>query len=133
MSTYRLERLFSPRSIALVGASPREGSVGRAVLRNLRAGGFSGALALVNPQHREIDGIATVPNIEAIDAALDVVVITTPPETVPQIVAAAAARGVAAAVILTAGLGHGTGRSRKRPNAPRARRVSEWSVPTVWA
>ena len=109
MSTYRLKKLFSPRSIALVGASPRERSVGRAVLRNLRAGGFSGSLALVNPRHREIDGIAAAKSIEAVDPAPDVAVIAAPPQSVPGIVAAAAGRGVAAAVILTAGLGHGEG------------------------
>src|SRR6266480_987887 len=109
MSTYRLEKLFCPRSVALVGASPRERSVGRAVLRNLRAAGFSGSLALVNPHHREIEGIAAAASIDAIDPPPDVAVITAPPDSVPQIVAGAAGTGVAAAIILTAGLGHGGG------------------------
>jgi acetyltransferase len=109
MSTYRLEKLFAPRSVAVVGASPRERSLGRVVLRNLRVGGFSGALALVNPHHREIEGVTAVASIDAVDPAPDVAVITAPPEQVPQIVAAAAGKGVAAAVILTAGLGHGAG------------------------
>jgi len=109
MWTYRLEKLFCPRSVALVGASPRERSVGRAVLRNLRAGGFSGSLALVNPHHREIEGIAAAASIDAIDPPPDVAVITAPPDSVPQIVAGAAGTGVAAAIILTAGLGHGGG------------------------
>ncbi len=56
MSTYRLENLFEPRSVALVGASPREGSLGKALLANLNDGGFPGALHLVNPHHREIEG-----------------------------------------------------------------------------
>jgi len=42
MSTYRLDRLFAPRSVAIVGASPREHSLGRAILRNVIAGGFDG-------------------------------------------------------------------------------------------
>src|ERR1051326_384519 len=109
MSTYRLKKLFSPRSIALVGASPRERSVGRAVLRNLRAGGFSGSLALVNPRHREIDGIAAAKSIEAVDPAPDVAVIAAPPQSVPGIVAAAGGRGVAAARLLTSGSGAGGG------------------------
>src|SRR6266536_2221071 len=109
MSTYRLEKLFTPRSVAVVGASPRERSLGRVVLRNLRAGGFSGSLTLVNPRHREIEGVTAVARIDAVDPVPDVAVITAPPEQVPQIVAAAAGKGVAAAVILTAGLGHGAG------------------------
>ena len=58
MSTYRLDKLFAPRSVAVVGASPRATSLGRAVLRNLRAAGFAGPIHLVNPRYAEIDGIA---------------------------------------------------------------------------
>ena len=57
MSTYRLDALLAPRSIAVVGASPRERSLGRIALRNLRAGGFAGPIYLVNPRHAEIDGV----------------------------------------------------------------------------
>lgn len=109
MSTYRLDRLFSPRSIALIGASPREGSLGRKVLANLKAGGFAGPLAVINPKYPIIEGIATLASIEAVPETPDLVVLTTPPETIPGLVDAAGARGVAAAVIVTAGLGHGPG------------------------
>ena len=51
MSTYRLDKLFSPRSVAVVGASPRATSAGHAVLRNLKASGFKGAIQLVNPRY----------------------------------------------------------------------------------
>jgi acetyltransferase len=50
MSTYRLDKLFSPRAVAVVGASPRDSSAGHAVLGNLRRGGFAGAIGLVNPR-----------------------------------------------------------------------------------
>lgn len=109
MSTYRLDKLFLPTSIAIVGASPRDNSLGRTVLRNLRAGGYSRPVFLVSPFHPEIDGIATVPSIQSLATVPDVVVIATPPETVPGLVAEAAAKGVAAAIIITSGLGHGPG------------------------
>jgi acetyltransferase len=109
MSIYRLDKLFAPHSVAVVGASPREKSVGRVVLKNLRDGGFEGPIHLVNPDHDDIDGVRTVKSLGAIATAPDVVVITTPPQTVPAIVAAAAETGSAAAIILTAGLGHGPG------------------------
>jgi acetyltransferase len=109
VSTYRLDKLFAPRAIALVGASPREGSVGRAVLRNLRAARFPGRIDLVNPRHTEIDGIPCVARIEELASVPDVAVITSPPASVPDVVAAAGAKGVAAAIIFTAGLGHGRG------------------------
>ena len=50
MSTYRLKNLLAPRSVALVGASPRQGSVGRAILNNIGKAGFAGEFGLVNPR-----------------------------------------------------------------------------------
>ncbi len=109
MSTYRLERLFAPRSIAVVGASPRPTSPGRAVLKNLRGGGFAGAIYLVNPHYDAIEGIAAVKSYEALPATPDIAVIAVPAASVASVVAAAATKGTAAAIILTAGLGHGAG------------------------
>ena len=109
MSTYRLETLFRPRSVAIVGASPREQSVGRLIIRCLREGQFGGPLQIVNPHYGEIEGISTIGSVGEITSAADVVVIATPPTTVPDIVAAAGAKGAAAAIIITAGLGHGSG------------------------
>jgi len=109
MSTYRLDKLFAPRSIALVGASPREGSLGRTVLRNIVRAGFEGPIHLVNPRHREIDGMACVKRIEDLPTAPDLVVIASPPDSVPGVVEAAGAKGACAAIVITAGLGHGPG------------------------
>src|ERR1700722_5754077 len=109
MSTYRLDALLAPRSIAVVGASPRERSLGRIALRNLRAGGFAGPIHLVNPRHAEIDGVKAVASLDAIAEPPDVAVITAPAAEDPGIIAAAGAKGVAAAVIISAGLGLGTG------------------------
>jgi acetyltransferase len=109
MSTYRLDSLMAPRSIALVGASPREHSVGRAILKNLKAGGFAGDIQIINPRYADIDGIATIPSLDALAAPPDLVVITAPAAAVPSVVASAAERGVASAVIITAGLGRGPG------------------------
>src|SRR5438045_53807 len=109
MSTYGLDRLFSPRSVAVVGASPRITSAGHAVLRNLRAGGFKGSLHLVNPRYPEIDGIRSVKSILDLADTPDLVVVAVPAQEVPGVVAAAAEKGSAAAIIITAGLGHGPG------------------------
>jgi acetyltransferase len=107
MSTYRLESIFAPRSVALVGASSREASVGRKILRNLRDAGLAGPLHLVNPRHSQIEGINAVPSIEQLEFVPDLVVIATPPPMIPNIVEAAGAKGCGGAVIITAGLGHG--------------------------
>jgi acetyltransferase len=109
MSTYRLDRLFAPHSIALVGASPREASVGRAILKNLRDGGFAGPIHLVNPHFPEIDGVPTIGSIADLPDVPDLVIVAVPPPAVPGLIAAAGAKGCAAAIIVTAGLGHGAG------------------------
>jgi acetyltransferase len=109
MSTYRLDKLFRPQSAALVGGNPREKSLGRIVLRNMREGGFAGPIGLVNPNFAEIDGVRAVPTIASLHVPPDIVVVATPPPTVPAVVAQAAEAGCAAAVIITAGLGHGPG------------------------
>jgi acetyltransferase len=109
MSTYRLDKLFSPRSVAVVGASPRDTSPGRAVLRNLRAAAFAGSIDLVNPRYGEIEEIKAVKSIAELPQAPDVIVIATPPASIPDIVTAAGEKGVATAIIITAGLGHGEG------------------------
>ena len=109
MSTYRLEALMAPKSIAVVGASPREHSLGRIALRNLRDAGFAGPIHLVNPRHAEIDGIKAVASLDAIATPPDMLVVTAPAAEVPGIIAAAGAKGAQAAVIISAGLGHGPG------------------------
>jgi acetyltransferase len=105
MSTYRLDQLFAPKSVALIGASPRASSVGRAILRNLRA--FRGPIHLINPHYDAIEGVQAVRSIDRLRDAPDVVVIAAPAQSVPAIVSAAGEKGVAAAIVVTSGLGHG--------------------------
>lgn len=114
MSTYRLDKLFAPQSVAVVGASPREKSVGRAILQNLRSGGFSGSIFLVNPNHDFIDGVRAFKSIGDLPSAPDLLVITAPPASVPSIIADAGKNGVQTAIIITAGLGHGPGSIAER-------------------
>lgn len=109
MSTYRLDKLLSPASLALVGGSTRPGSLGAAVLRNIRAAMFGGPFGIVNPKHREIGGERTWASIDALPFVPDLIVVTAPAATVPGIVREAAKLGVASAVILSSGLGHGQG------------------------
>jgi acetyltransferase len=121
MSTYRLDKLLAPRSLAVVGASPRQTSVGRHVIANIVAAGFAGPVHVVNPNYPEIEGIDTVGSIDAIAGTPDVVVIAVPPAAVPETVTAAGAKGAAAAIIITAGLGHGPGSlAEAAENAARA-------------
>src|SRR2546421_10115699 len=105
MSTYRLKNLLSPHSVALVGASPRHGSVGRAILNNIRKAQFKGEFGLVNPRYREIDGVATVGSIAKLAFAPELVVLTAPAQTVAGLIDEAGRRGAAGGPLLRAGRG----------------------------
>ncbi|MCJ2011976.1 bifunctional acetate--CoA ligase family protein/GNAT family N-acetyltransferase [Methylobacterium sp. J-076] len=107
MSTYRFDRLLSPRTVAFVGAGAREGSVGRSVLANLRRSGFPGALLPVHPTESEIDGLPCAPRLCDLPSVPDLVVVAVPPSGVPDIVEEAGRLGAGAAIVLSAGLGTG--------------------------
>ncbi len=109
MSTYRLDRVLSPRAIALIGASPRPGSLGAAILNNMRNAGFDGPIGLVNPRYAEIGGVATRPTLQQLPFVPELIIVTTPAQAIPDIIAEAGQLGVAGAVIVSAGLGHGEG------------------------
>jgi len=109
MSTYRLKSLLSPSSVALIGGSPRQGSVGRAVLENLQEAQFGGEFGLVNSRYPEIGGVRTVASIDELPFVPELVVITAPATAVPGIIEQAGKRGTAGALIITAGLGQGPG------------------------
>src|SRR6516225_3610531 len=103
MSVRNLDKLFNPGSVALIGASPRPGSVGTVIARNLRRAGFGGEVMLVSPRHLTIDGLTVHPNIASLPRTPDLAVIATPAETVPSLIAELGERGTRAAVIITAG------------------------------
>ena len=109
MSTYRLKNLLSPSSVALIGASPRQTSVGRAIVGNIHKAKFKGEFGLVNSHYAEIDGVATVGSIGQLPFVPELVVITTPAAAIPDLIGEAGARGAAGALIITSGLGHGAG------------------------
>jgi len=123
MTVRNLDAIFKPRSVALIGASERERSVGRVVARNLREGGFEGPLYLVNRRGPTVDGARTFTSIADLPEAPDLGVVCTPPNTVPQAIAELGARGTRGAVVITAGFGEGSelGRSLRRQMLEAAR------------
>jgi len=100
-----LERLFVPRSVAVVGAGQRSGSLGNIVLENLRSGGFAGDIVAVNPKYDQVAGVRCYPSLAAIGHAVDLAVVATPAATVPSILLDAGRAGVRHMVILSAGFG----------------------------
>lgn len=104
MTIRNLDALLKPKSVALIGASTRPGSVGNTVARNLLAGGFRGAIDFVNPKGETIDGKTCARALVDLAAPPDLAVIATPASSVPGVVAELAAAGTRAAVIVTAGI-----------------------------
>jgi acetyltransferase len=96
-----LRAMFAPNSVALIGASEKPGSVGRALLENLQS--FRGRVFPINPSHATVLGQKAFRKIEDAPQEVDLAVITTPAATVPGIVGECAAAGVKGAVIISAG------------------------------
>jgi acetyltransferase len=105
MSIRNLEQLFNPASVALIGASTKPNSVGAVATRNIFAAGFQGDIYLVNPKCAAIDGHPCFADIAGLPKAPDLAVITTPPDSVPEVISQLGARGTKAAVVITAGFG----------------------------
>jgi acetyltransferase len=102
VSVRRLESLFRPASIAVIGASDRPRSVGAVVMQNLLGGGFTGPILPVNPGREAVAGVLAYPDVASLPVPPELAVITTPPETLPGLVDELGRRGTRALVILTA-------------------------------
>ncbi len=105
MSKHYLTPLFAPKSVAVFGASDRIDAVGQIVFQNMLESGFQGALYPINAKNAEVQGRKAYASISQIEEKVELVVIATPPQTVPDIIEECGKRGVKAAVIITAGFG----------------------------
>lgn len=102
-----LDPFFSPKSVALIGASPKPGSLGLAILENIINGGYEGTLFLVNPKHSSINNHPCFPKVEDLPQIPDLGVICTPPSVVPSLIEELGQMGTKTAVVITAGFGEG--------------------------
>ena len=100
-----LSPLLEPRSIAVVGASDRDGSVGHQVLCNILEGGFTGTVQAVNPHHDSVLGVPSVPSPADLPEAPDLAVIAVPAAQVPGVVRACGERGARSVLVLSSGFG----------------------------
>ncbi len=103
MGQHFLKPLFSPDSVAVFGASERTDSVGQIVFSNMLQSGYQGALYPVNPGHAQVQGCKAYASLHEINDVINLAVIATPPQTVPDIIEECGKHGVKAAVIITAG------------------------------
>jgi len=103
LDRHYLTPLFEPASVAIIGASTRGGSIGAVLIENMLAARYRGTLYAVNPRQTSIRGVPCFPSIDKVPQRVDLAVIATPPETVPQLIAQCGIAGVHAVVVITAG------------------------------
>ncbi|MBV8649185.1 bifunctional acetate--CoA ligase family protein/GNAT family N-acetyltransferase [Paludibacterium sp.] len=99
MKPHYLTSLFSPRNVAVVGASDTPGSIGQAVFANLLAGNFQGKLFPVNLNHKVVGGVQAQQSVRQIEAPLDLAVVTTALRTLPAILRDCGKKGVKAVLL----------------------------------
>lgn len=99
----KLHSIFSPKSIAVVGASTREGTVGNDLFRNLLEGGFKGDVYPVNPKSPEILGHKTYASLADIPGDVDLAVLIIPAKVVPTVIEQAKEKGVGGIITISAG------------------------------
>jgi len=105
MGPHYLSRFFTPKTVAIVGASEREDSVGYRLLLNMQEAGFQGGLYPVNNKRDTLLGLKAYPDLTSVPEDLDLVVIATPAPSVPGIVRQCGEKGVTSIIIITAGFG----------------------------
>lgn len=94
---------MNPESIAVIGASPKKGSVGAAVMENLVTGGYKGNIFPVNPKYDSVMGLPALSKVEDLPPDIDLSVIATPMPVIPDLLEACAQKGMGGAVIISAG------------------------------
>jgi acetyltransferase len=103
MPTHNLSKIFKPRSVAIIGATERPGSVGRTTLENLKTAKFAGDLFPVNPKYESLQQLRAHPSVKDLPSVPDLAIIATPAASVPSLICECGEAGIRGLVILTAG------------------------------
>jgi acetyltransferase len=98
-----LDVFFSPKSVALVGATENRGTVGRTLMWNLITNPFGGTVYPVNPRRPSVLGVKAYPSVSALPEAPELAVIVTPATSIPGVVRECVSMGVKGAIVISAG------------------------------
>jgi len=101
--TQQLDKLFRPQSIAIVGASPKEGNARNRLVKIVQKFGFEGRVYPITPSHAEVEGLTAYKTVADLPEVPDVALIITPAATVPGIVAECGEKGIRTAVVFSSG------------------------------
>jgi len=100
---HSLDPIFKPRSVAVIGATDKQGSVGRTILWNLIRSPFGGTVFPVNPKRSNVLGIKSYPTIGDIPDPVDLAVLVTPAPTIPDLIGQCVEAGARGAIVISAG------------------------------
>ena len=103
MVTLNLDKIFNPKSVAVIGASDEEGSVGYALMKNFTESGFTGHVFPVNLKKTEVLGLKAYQSVEQVPEPVDLAVIATPARTVPDVLEQCGKAGINGIIIISAG------------------------------
>ncbi|MCL4502018.1 MAG: bifunctional acetate--CoA ligase family protein/GNAT family N-acetyltransferase [Deltaproteobacteria bacterium] len=103
MKDHSLDCFFKPASVAIIGASGKEKSIGHALVQNFIESDFSGKVYPINPRYSVISGIETYPTIAAVNAPIDLAIIAIPIKAVPNIIKDCGQAGIKGAIIVSRG------------------------------
>ncbi len=103
LEQHYLTTLFEPKSVAVIGASDRENSVGGVIFKNILGSGYKGRLYAINHKHETIQGQPAWKSIEEIGARVEMAVIATRPQTVPQLIEQCGRSGVRNVIVIASG------------------------------
>src|SRR5690606_10724196 len=98
-----LQAFFSPRTVAVIGATETPGAVGRTIFWNLLSTPFGGTVFPVNPKRPSVMGVKAYPTVAEVPAEIDLAVVVTPASTVPGVIRQCVDAGIGAAIIISAG------------------------------
>ncbi|VVB53096.1 Acetate--CoA ligase [ADP-forming] I [uncultured archaeon] len=114
LSLKGLDKIFSPKTVAVFGASNKPGSVGHALMANLLGQGFDGIIYPINPKRESVQGVHTYASITDVPRQVDLAVIATPAVTVPAVLEECGKAGVKAAIVISSGFKESGEEGKKR-------------------
>lgn len=109
-----MERFFVARGVAIIGASRRQDTIGRTLVRNLVVGGYSGRVYVVNPAADAVAGMPAYTSVQQIPDAVDLAIVAVPAEAVQDVVLDCAAKGVHGLIVISSGFAETGDEGRKR-------------------
>jgi acetyltransferase len=99
----KIENMFNPKTVAFIGATEKEGSIGQQIMKNLLLGKEKRVIYPINPNKKFVMGLKCLPSILDVPNHVDLAVIATPAKTIPKIIDECGQKGVDGAVIISAG------------------------------